>query len=45
MELAHLDVHLDCRFFYLAVNKLIIDKMQNISLIAKHSGFIKYFLN
>ena len=31
--------------FYLAVNKLITDKMQNIfSLIAGHSGFIKYTL-
>ena len=28
MELANLDVHLD--FFYLAVNKLKTDKMQNI---------------
>ena len=32
--------------FYLAVNKLIADKMQNIFyLIAKHSDFIKYSLN
>ena len=28
MELEHLDVHLD--IFYLAVNKLITDKMQDI---------------
>ena len=32
--------------FYLAVNKLITDKMQNIFyLIAEHSGFIKNTLN
>ena len=32
--------------FYLAVNKLITEKMQNIfSLIAEHSGFIRYTLN
>ena len=28
-------------FYYLAVNKLITDKTQNIFLIAEHSGFIK----
>ena len=32
--------------FYLAVNKLITDKTQNIlSLIAEHSGSIKYSLD
>lgn len=32
--------------FYLAVNKLIPDKTQNIFyLIADHYGFIKYSLN
>ena len=31
---------------YLAVNKLIEDKTQNIfSLIAEHFGFLKYTLN
>ena len=41
MELALLEnVNLG---FYLAVNKLITDKMQNIfSLIGEYSGFIKY---
>ena len=44
MELAHLKVL--TLVFYSAVNKLIIDKRQNIySLIAEHSGFIKYTLN
>ena len=44
MELIHLkNVHLG---LYLAVNKLITEKMQNIfSLIAKYSDFIKYTLN
>ena len=33
-------------FFYLAVNKLIIDKTQNtFYLIPEHTGFIKYSLN
>ena len=46
MELAHLEsVHLSF-FFNSAVNKLMIDKMQNIiSLIDEHSGFIEYSLN
>ena len=46
MELAHLEnVHLNT--FYLAVNKLITDEMQNVffSLIVAHSSFIKYTLN
>ena len=46
IQLEHLeDVYI--RFFKnLAVNKLFIDKMQSIfSLIAEHSGFIKYTLN
>ena len=30
---------------FLAVNKLITDEIQNIFLIAKHSGFLKYTLN
>ena len=33
-------------FFYLAVNKLITNKMQNIFyVIAKYSGFMKYTWN
>ena len=43
MELAHLDVPFG--FIHLAVNKQITEKMQNIYLIAEHSGFIKYSLN
>ena len=43
MKLPHLDVHL---VLYLAVNKLITNKMQNIfHLIAEYSGFMKYTLN
>ena len=46
MEIVHLvDVHLSGFFFYyLAVNKLIIDETQNIHFIAEHSDFIKYTL-
>ena len=45
MKLSHLeDVHIV--LFYLAVNKQITDKTQNIfSLIAEHSGFREYFLD
>ena len=44
MELADLvDVHLGVDFFYLAVNKLIADKIQNIfSSGGEHSEFIKF---
>ena len=44
MELAHFEaVHFD--FFFLVINKLITDKMQNIFLlIVEHSGFMKYSL-
>ena len=44
MELAQMeDVH---SFFYLAVNRLITDKMQNsFYLITEHSGSIRYSLN
>ena len=32
--------------FYLAVNKLMTDRMQNIFyLIAEHYGYMKYFLS
>ena len=43
IELAHSEnVHLFFfSFFYLAVNKLITDKLQNIFLITEHSGFMK----
>ena len=42
-ELTHIEeVHL-C-LFYLAVNKLITDKNQNIFFIAEYSGFLKYTL-
>ena len=45
IDLEHLnDFH--SVFFYLVIDKLIIDKTQNIfSFIVKHSGFIKYLLN
>ena len=43
MDLAHLDVK--C-YFDSAINKLIIDRIQNISsFIAEHFGFLKYSLN
>ena len=49
MELAHFAVvYLVCFLFnfYLAIDKLITDKMQNIFyLTAEHSGFIKDTLN
>ena len=51
MELTHLeDIHHSFFFFFfflnLAVNKLITDKRQKFfSLIAEHTGFIKYALN
>ena len=33
-------------FYYLAVNKLMIDKTQNIShIVAEHFDLIKHFLN
>lgn len=41
-------IHTGCSlwFFYLAINKLVTDKMQNVfNLIVEHSGFIKYTLN
>lgn len=41
-------IHTECSlwFFYLAINKLVTDKMQNVfNLIVEHSGFIKYTLN
>ena len=45
MELPYLEYVHFVLFFYLAVNKLITDKMQNIfCLITEHSGFIKYSL-
>ena len=48
MKLAHLERMFNFFFllFYLAVNKLITDKTQNIfSLTAEHSAFIKHILN
>ena len=45
MELAHFKNEVRF-FFYLAVNKPITDKMQNMfDSIAEHSGYIKYPLN
>ena len=46
MESAHSeDVHFIFFISYLAVNKLLTDKTQNIFyLIAEHSGFIKIYL-
>ena len=46
MDLAHLKGCSLSFFFYLAVNKLIADKIQNIfHLIVEHSGFIEFKLN
>ena len=47
MELTYTEgVHLDFFLFYLAVNKLIADKTQNIfSFMAEYSVFIKFTLN
>ena len=48
MNLAHFERIFTLFFFcfFLAVNKLITEKTQNIfSLMAGHSGFIKYSLN
>ena len=43
IELVYLDVHFALFFFYLAVNRLITDKTQNIFyLIAEQSVFVKY---
>ena len=47
MELTHLeDVNLGGCFFYLSVNKLIRNKMQNIFYFrTEHPDFIKYTFN
>ena len=44
IEVAHSEaIHIS--FFYVAVNKLITDKIQILFSIAENSGFIKHFLN